>query len=807
MMTKLALDFWSSWRQIRRNARIAVLVAVTISLSLGIVVAAFSVIEAELLRPLPYHHPEQLVILQGRSAAGQQMVESYLHYLDLQRENRSLSSIGGFSTGSGNIQVGNQAKRLNTVYVTDTFFDVFGVRPLLGRTFTSGENQPGQTNVVVLSFEVWQQEFGGSATAVGQEVKLDGTPRTVIGVMPAGFRYPLSVHNAAYLPLSIDLKNQARGSHWLRTIARLRNGTTIQQAQTDLDGICRQLGALYPATDAGYSVRAVSLKTWTTRDTASPLQVLSWAAVAVFLLGCFNAAGLVIVRNTKRTRELSLRIALGASRSKIMRLVFTDSLMLSAFGLLGGLLTAWLLLHAMEPFLLNSLSRGADIHLTLSSFVMALLTAICTSVLVGIIPASRLSKADPGDVLKDSASGGGGRGHHRVRATVVIAQTAIAFALLVVAGVFVRIVLHWRSTQLGFSPANVVTIEIDLAPADYKQRDVVADFYQPLLDRVEAIPGVQSVGLIQVLPIQDWGWSSGVHIAGRPHDPPSQQHMAEDRFVSPGYYRALGISLLRGRTLNPKTDTRNSQSVCLVNEAFAQAIFPGQDPLGQKIDEGGGPPCVIVGVTKSIRQDLFEEPLAEEDYPIAQFPRDLANQGFTTMHLVVQSQKPISALASELHNILRELDPGVPLEMPESMDDVLGQIIVLQRMEGWVFGVFAGLAVFLAAVGLYGLISYEVQVSVRDIGVRMAMGATRSSILTRVLSRVSALLVIGIAVGAVILFAVHRLLAGVSVAHTTWDLTPITELAACLFLIGLASALLPALRAASVHPMDALRNA
>jgi putative ABC transport system permease protein len=312
--------------------------------------------------------------------------------------------------------------------------------------------------------------------------------------------------------------------------------------------------------------------------------------------------------------------------------------------------------------------------------------------------------------------------------------------------------------------------------------------------------------LIQVLPIQDWGWSSGVHIAGRPHDPPTNQRMAEDRYVSPGYFKTLGIPVIRGRMLDPKTDIRTSQSVCLVNEAFVHSIFPNEDPLGQKIDEGGGPACTIVGVTKSIRQDLFGEPLAEEDYPISQFPREMANQAFTSMHLVVRTVRPPSALTPELRAILHDLDAGVPLETLETMDDVLSKVIVLQRMEGWLLGVFAGLAPFLAAIGLYGLMSYEVQVSVRAIGVRMAMGATRLSILNRVLRRVGVLLLSGIAVGCLSLFLLKLVFARVIALDVSRDLTPIVELAGFLLLVGLTSAFLPALRAAFIQPMEALRN-
>jgi predicted permease len=531
---------------------------------------------------------------------------------------------------------------------------VFGVHPFLGRTFTAGENQPGRGDVVVLSFEVWQQEFGASKAAIGQLIKLDGKSRIVIGVMPRDFRYPLGIRDATYIPLSIELKTQARGSHWLRTVARLKNGVTVQQAQTDLERICQQLGAVYPTTDAGFTLRPINLKQWSTRDTAVPLQVLSGAAVAVFLIGCFNAAGLIIVRNIKRTRELSLRVALGASRRQIMRLVLADTFILCIFGLVGGLLLSWLLLTVMKPFLLNSLSRGADVRLTWSSGIFALITTLCTSLLVGMMPAVRLAKTDPNCMLKEEAGTGGRRSQQRIRAAVVISQTAIALVLLVLAGTSVRTIWRWRNAQLGFSTAKTVTVEINVAPPAYKDRDIVADFYQPLLERLATVPGVQESGLIQVLPIQDWGWSSGVHIAGRPHDPPSSQRMAEDRYFSPGYFKALGIPVIRGRMLDPKTDSRSSQSVCLVNEAFVRSIFPNEDPLGQKIDEGGGPPCTIVGVTQSIRQDLFEEPLPEEDYPISQFPRELANQAFSSMHLVIRTAIPPSTLARELRAILHD---------------------------------------------------------------------------------------------------------------------------------------------------------
>jgi len=806
-MASLLLDFRSSYRQMRRNIKIAGVSILTISCSIGIMVAAFSVIETELVRPLPYDHPEEIVILQGRSANGQPMLESYLHHLDVQRETESLSSVGGYTTSPANVKVGGEVKRLNAVYVTDGFLDVFGVKPILGRIFVKGENEPGRTDVVVISFEVWQQHFGGAHAAVGQVIKIDDKSRTVIGIMPREFRYPLGVRSATYIPLSINIKSQVRGSHWLRTVARLKRGFTQSQAQIDLDRMCRKLSELYPATDSGYTINAVSLKKWIARDTKAPLQALLAAAFAVFLIGCFNTGSLIIVRNVKRKRELSLRIALGASGLEIMRLVMVDSLMLSAFGLVGGLSIAWFSLSIMRPFLVNSLNRGAEVSLDLTTLAMAFIMALGTSVLVGIIPAIRLSRTNPNSVLKEQLDTGGNRSHHRARALVVITQTALAFALLVIAGGFVRLVLRWRSTGLGFSAANVFTMEINVAPNAYQTRDIVTDFYQPLLDRVMGIPGVSSAGVIQVLPIQDWGWSSAVHIAGTPHVSPSEQHMAEDRYVSPGYYRALGIPLVKGRTFDPKLDTKTSQAVCLVNETFAQAIFSNRDPLGQKIDEGGGPPCIIIGVMKSIRQDLFQEPLPEEDYPISQFPTNLASQGFATMHLVVRSERRMSDLVSDLRKALHESDPDVPFEMPETMDTVLSKVIVLQRMEGWLFGGFAVLAVFLAAVGLYGLISYEVQVSVRAIGLRMALGATRQSIMNQILRRVGALLLIGIIFGAIAIYVVQRSFGDVLAINASRDIASIAALAASLFLIGLVSAFLPALRAASIQPMMALRDA
>ena len=526
---------------------------------------------------------------------------------------------------------------------SDNLFDIFGVSPLLGRTFSAGEDQPGKNDVVVLSYEVWQQNFGGGKDVIGQVVKLDGLPYTVIGVMPAGFRYPISQRNAIYTPLHmIDLLRTTRGDHWLPTIGRLKPGVTAAQATADMDGVLANVGRAFPDSK-GRRMELRSLAETTIGNTGGPLRVLLFAVLAVLAIACVNLAGLLLARGVKREREVALRSAIGASRARLVRQMLTESLVLALGGAALGSLVAVGLLRAIRMLLISALSRGADVHLNLPVLLATIVIAVVTSFIAGAIPALRLSRIAPSLSLKAGGSAGTGRGQHRLRASFIVIQVALAMILMVTAGLLLRLLSGLNNTNLGFDTRGILAIDVDLPQGAFRDRDPRTAFYDPLLEKVRAIPGVQSAGVIQVLPIAMWGWNSDITIKGQPPGPPNEERLAEDRFVDPGYFTAMGIKLVRGRMIDPAIDTPKSQQVAVVNEAFVKKFFAnGEDPIGKEIAQDT--PQTIVGVVSSVRQDIYEPPMAEIDYPISEMPEDDARNLLANMHLVVRSSLPADTL-------------------------------------------------------------------------------------------------------------------------------------------------------------------
>jgi putative ABC transport system permease protein len=699
---------------------------------------------------------------------------------------------------------------LQSVQGSDDFFDVFGVQPVFGRTFRRGEDQPGKSDVAVLSYEVWQNNFGGQPGIVGQTIRLDGKPYTCIGVMPAGFRYPLGVEHAIYMPLQVEPGwMKLRGNHWLRTVGRLKPGTTRQQAQADLDRVMANLGIAYPATDAGRKLQLIPLSASIHGDVSGALWMLSAAVFAVLLIGCLNVAGLLLARGVKREREVALRAAVGASRGRLVRQVLTESLVLATLGAAGGIGVSALLLASMRAFLIHAMARGADVRINGTVLLAALAIAVLTGIAASLAPAFRMSSAEPNRALKSGGGAGTARAHHRVRSIFIVSQIALSLALLAVAGVLLRTVAGYRNADLGFDPKHILATEIDLSPGRYEGRDAWANFYQPLLERISHIPGVQAAGLINIVPIQNWGSNSEIHITGQPPYPPNEVTLAELRFVSAGYFDAFGIRLVRGRTLSPSLDVAsNKASTIVVNQAFVKKFIPaGFDPVGQHLDDSdhADQKTAIVGVVTDVRQNLLDRLLPEMDFLISELsPKDFATYMMST-NLVVRTSGNAQAVIPSLRRVLHDIDPTVPLRSPESMEEIVADRLVMQRMESWLFGIFAGLAVLLAIVGLYGLISHEVELSARDIGIRMALGSTRGRVLGMILRRVAALLATGVAAGLALTFAAKKLIGSVAVIHFGHEAGLLALLGLALAGAGIFAALIPARRAASVEPMQALR--
>jgi predicted permease len=805
-------DLKYALRQLRRAPGFAFTVALTLALSVGVATAVFCVVDTVILRPLPYVHPDRIVSLESRSRSGYTQPASWPSFVDERAQAASFATLAGYGDYfSYTVETPSSGPVLmDSVRSSDNFFDVFGVHPMFGRTYLPGEEQEGKNDIVVLSYEAWQTYFGGDRSILNRPVKLDGRAYTVIGVMPAGFRFPLNKRLAIYTPMHLDKSwMNGRGNHWLRTVARLKEGATLQQAQAGMAQIFNNLGKTY-TTDEGRTIKLVPLAQSVTAQTKGPLWTLLGAVLAVLAIGCVNVAGLLLARGVKREREMAMRTAIGAGRLRLVRQVLTEGLLLAALGAAGGVLLAWTMLSLMRAFLIHALARGADIHINWTVLAAAIAAAVATSLAATLYPAVRMAHTDPTSSLKTGGSGGTARGQHRLRAAFVITQVALTLVLIAVSGMLIRMVMRYRHADLGFDPAQILSAEINLSPNRYQGRDLIADFYQPLFNRVAQIPGVRAVGVISLLPIQNWGSNSDIHIAGQPPYPPNQEMLAEGRMVSLGYFDVFGIPLRRGRMLSPSLDRPDNPSpAVVVNERFQSKFLPsGPDAVGQRMDDADKEAnwTHIIGVTGNIRQNIYEPPLAERDWLMDAVPVAERAGQLSGMSLVIRADGDPAALVPALRSAIHEIDPTVPFKTPETMTEVIAETLVFERMESWLFGLFAALALVLALVGLYGLVSHEVEQGRRDIGVRMALGASRQRILTTVLRRVAWMLGAGTAVGLVLTLLAQKLIGMVIYFEARQEAGGFLLVAMLLIGAGLLAALIPAARAASMEPMQALRT-
>jgi putative ABC transport system permease protein len=805
-------DFSYAMRQLRRAPGFAFTVVLTLALSVGVATAVFCVIDAVVLQPLPYANPDRIVSVQSTSRSGYSQPASWPSLQDERAQAHAFAALAGFSnyakvtveTPSGS------PVSLSSVRSTDNFFQVFGVQPILGRTFLPGEQQQGNNDVAVLSYDVWQTDFSGDRNVLNKAVKLDGRAYIIIGVMPAGFRFPLNVKNAIYVPQHLDQSwMNGRPNHWLQTVARLKDGVTIEQAQADLGHVFTDLGRTYADTDAGRTVRIEPLREAVTGKTKGPLWTLLGAVGAVLAIGCVNIAGLLLARGVKREREMAMRVALGAGTSRLLSQVFTEGMLLASLGAAGGIGLAIVMLSLMHAFLIKALSRGADIHMNWTVLAASIGLAVLASLAASVFPALGLSGIDPNRALKAGGSAGTGRGQHRLRSGFVVSQVALTLVLLVVAGMLVKMVTGYLHTDFGFDPAHTLAVEINLSPDRYRGRNMQDSFYSQLEQRASHLPGVNAAGLIDLLPIEIYGSNSDVHVAGQPPNPPNREMQAENRIVSAGYFDVMGARLNRGRKLTPSLDRLGNGSTIVVNDAFVSKFIPaGLDPTSQRLDDQQEPEnwTRIVGVTGNVRQSVYRPPLAERDLLMDELGPKVRNDIFAHMFLLMRTSGDPTRIAAPLGRIMHDLDPTVPFDQPRTMTEVVSETLVFERMESWLFGIFAGLALALALVGLYGLVSHEVEQATRDIGVRMALGATRNRILGMVLGRVALMLAAGAAVGLVLTVFARKLIGMVIYFEAQKEAGEFILLALLVMIAGLLAALIPAARAASIEPIEALRS-
>ena len=804
-------DFTAATRGFRRVPGFTAAAVLTLALGIGATATIFTVVNAVLLSPLPYAEPERRVALWNQWTGFEKTWLSELEVVDYRRLARTLEAVAAWSSGQANLTGGAEPVRIGVAQVTPNTFAVLGARPHSGRTFAQGEDREGFDRVAVISYSLWQSHFGGEPDVVGRTLQLDGVTRTVVGIMPRGFRLPTDFGEDAaeptqlWVPLYLDPATTDRGSHGLYGAAVLARGATPGQASAELRSIAAAWTreGLYPPQD-DFRTLAVPLEQ-EVRGTIRPVLVLLSAAVTCLLLiACANVANLLLARAEGRQREIALRAALGAAPWRIARQLLTESFVLAIFGTAGGVavaLVAARLIQLIDP---ASLPKVGAIDVDARALAFTAAVGVITTVLFGLVPVLRASRLHLTDALRDgSATATAGGSRVRLRAMLVVAETALAVVLVTGAGLMIRSVIVLQGVELGLDPTNVLTMRIALPQASYEKQEQVVSAYERVLERVRALPGVRQAGLMRALPlgttIGDWGLTVEGFTPSRPGDNPK----GDWQVVSSGALEALGERLIRGRMLRA-SDAKGAPEVALINETMARTYWPGQDPIGRRIRQGDPtrPWITVVGIVGDVRHNGLEVAIKEKFYrPHGQFVFPVRN-----MHLVVKSSGNPMALVAPIRAEVRAIDPNLPVANVRTMDEVVATAMSQPRLAQWVLLLFGSIALLLAAVGLYSVLSYVVSERQHEIGIRLAIGAEPRGVRSMVLRQGLGLALAGVLAGTGFALALARLIEGLLHGIAAYD--PLTFLTVPAVLVGVAllASWLPAWRATRVSPLLALKS-
>jgi putative ABC transport system permease protein len=810
-MRTLWQDVRYGFRTLSKNPGFTAVAVLALALGIGANSAIFSVVNAVLLNPLPFPEEGQLLRL-GEGTRGQPLAErgsfSFPDYRDVRAQARTLAHVAAYlNSGAILTGAGLEEEQVHGADVTPEYFAVLGVQPELGRVLSDDDNHPN-ADAVVIGHSLWQRRFGGRRDIVGQQLKLGSSTMTVVGVMPEGFQYPFRGYRQDFWePLDDrpDPAREQRDNRGFNIIARMKPGVTVAQANAELDTISRRLEQQYPDSNTTVLVAGASMHDDVTRDVRPALLILLGAVAFVLLIACANVANLMLARATARHREIAVRTALGASRWRIVRQLLVESLLLALAGGAGGLLLAvWgaAVLVAASP---ADIPRVEQVGLDARVVVFTLLVSALTGVAFGLVPALQASKTDLTGALKE-----GGRGttegfrRNRARSLLVVAEVALSLVLLIGAGLLIRSFVRLMQTDPGFDPDRVVTLDIPLSRQRYDTPEKQAAFFDRLVERARQLPGVEAVGLVNNLPLSHNVDILTFNIAGRPPATPGAEPSANDTVVSPGYFEAMKIPLREGRMFSAQ-DGPDTPRVMLVSQALARKYFAGQNSVGQRLVVDYDPPLgnvtyEIVGVVGDARRTSLEAAAEPEFYVLNdQLPQRRLN-------LVVRTSaaNPASMTAA-LRGALAELDKNQTVWQTRTLDQLVSASVAGRRFNMALLGVFAFVALALAALGIYGVMSYSVTRRTHEVGVRMALGASRGDVLRLIVGQGMVLALAGVVVGLAAAFAVTRVLAGLLYGVTATDPLTYAGLALLLAAIAFVSCYLPARRATKVDPMVALR--
>ncbi len=794
----LGQDLRYAARQLRSNPGFTLAAIVTLALGIGATTAIFTVVRSVLLRPLPYPDAGRIMRVYQVSAQQNDMPFSPPNYVDLRNQSRSFSHLGA-AAGATVILTGGEPERLDAVYASEPFLAALGVRPRHGRLLEAADEVSGAPPVALLSHGLWQRRFGSDPGIVGRALTINDTLRTVVGILPPGVEHPLA--GDVWLPLQFepDEMNQ-RFSMYLDVVARLAPGVRAQQAQAELDTLARYIEPLLPEKMPGFGVRATPLHEATVGEVRSTLLLLLGAVGFVWLIACANVANLMLSRAVGREREWAVRAALGAGRARLAAQLLTEGVLLALLGGAAGLLVGrWCVtgLLAMRP---SNLPRLQEVALDPAVFAFAALISIAAGLLFGLTPALRVARPAAGEALKSGAQTSG-LPHARMRGALVVLQLSLSLVLLAGAGLMLRTLWKLHSTPPGFDARNVLVADIFLPPGKYSTDPQRAAFLDKALNELRALPGVESAGATTNLPLSGTGMDYGLLIEGRPNPEGDDIRSANFRPVSAEYLSLMRIPLRAGRSIEGR-DIAGAPEVVVINEAMARRFWPGDNPIGQRIRIARGREPAwreIIGVVGDIRHEgLHLAPRAEMYVPFAQQPMRF-------LRLAVRTAGDPRALAGALRQAVWAVDPDQPVSRVRTMEDVVAASISETRFYGSLLGAFAALALGLAAVGIYGVMSYAVASRTREIGIRLALGAQRGGIFRLVMARGARLAAFGIALGTGGALAatsgLEKLLYGV----TPTDAATLASVAVLLAFVALLACWLPARRAMCVDPAIALR--
>ncbi len=794
-------DLRYAFRQLLASPGFTAVAILTLALGIGACTAIFSVVNGVLLRPLDYPQPDRIVVMRETNLPQfPQFSVSPPNFLDWQKQTKSYQYLAAYSGNQLNLTGEGEPQRLVAVGATADYFKVYGIQPVLGRTFLPEEDAVGKNHVVVLSNPFWQRIFGGARDVIGRPLQLNGESYTVIGVAPPEFGQASKVDLWAPIAFAPDERdNKNRGAHYVSVVGRLKPGVSVAQADAELKLLAAQLAKQYPDSNKGWSTFVMSMLDYSVRDVRVVLYTLLGAVGCVLLIACANIANLLLARATARHRELSIRAALGASRARLVRQLLVESVLLALIGGAAGLLIARWGLDALLALAPEDLPRASGIHLNATVLIFSLLLSVLTGIVFGVAPAWLAAHTDMNESLKQGSRGStDARG--RLRGALVVIEVAFALVLLGGAGLLARSFMRLTHVDPGFNPNNATVMRLTLPAKKYEKPEQQVAFADTLLEKLRVLPAVQEVGLTHSVPlISDWVLT--FEIAGRPKLAPSDLPNTNYYAVSPGYFKAMGIPLLRGRLFTPQ-DNAKAPRVAVINQTLAKQFFPNEDPLGKQINVQNGPDTFrqIVGIVGDIKQYGVDKETSAQTYePFAQNP-------FNTLNFVLRSNGSAVALTGALRPAVYSVDKDQPVGSIQPLSEIVAETIAKQRFAMTLVAVFSIVALIIASVGIYGVMSYNVVQRRGEIGIRMALGAQTRDVLNLILGSGGKLVGIGLLVGLVATLLATRAMGSILFQTSAFDPLTLGTITLLLALVALVACLLPAQRATRVNPIEALRD-